>query len=214
MAKNVLPVDFQDDILTEDMDGRRRYQMITNADGTVSFMDVTEYTQVGSNFGQAQINATNEAVNESADKNKIIDTKADLMANTQAGMIAGALAVKAAVSELTEKMEWTKVSFVGAVDVNVSVPSDRCAKVPSTAEEICVEITAKRNASTTIKFSQYLKTPGAYNGGYYNSDKYYASYQIGYSNNIIYLNKSWLKVVDNGTEYNNTDTVQVDVYYR
>ena len=102
MAKNVLPVDFQDDILSEDMDGRRKYQMITNADGTVSFVDVTEYTQVGSNFGQAQINATNEAVNESADKNKIIDTKADLMANTQAGMIAGASAVKAAVSELTE----------------------------------------------------------------------------------------------------------------
>lgn len=103
MAKNVLPVDFQDDILTEDMDGRRRYKMITNADGTVSFVDATEYTQVGNNFGQAQINATNEAVNESADKNKIIDTKADLMANTQAGMIAGASAVKAAVSELTEK---------------------------------------------------------------------------------------------------------------
>ena len=103
MAKNVLPVDFQDDILTEDMDGRRKYQMITNADGTVSFVDVTEYTQVGSNFGQAQINATNEAVNESADKNKIIDSKADLMANTQSGMIAGASAVKAAVSELNEK---------------------------------------------------------------------------------------------------------------
>ena len=102
MAKNVLPVDFQDDILSEDMDGRRKYQMITNADGTVSFVDVTEYTQVGSNFGQAQINATNEAVNESADKNKIIDTKADLMANTQAGMIAGAMAVKEAVSELNE----------------------------------------------------------------------------------------------------------------
>lgn len=109
MAKNVLPVDFQDDILTEDMDGRRRYQMITNADGTVSFVDVTEYTQVGSNFGQAQINATNEAVNESADKNKIIDTKADLMANTQAGMIAGALAVKEIRSELNEKMGKTKV---------------------------------------------------------------------------------------------------------
>lgn len=118
------------------------------------------------------------------------------------------------ITQLTEKREWTKVSFIGAVDVTASVPSDKCARVPSTAEEICVEITAKRNASTTIKFSQYLKTPGAYNGGYYNSDKYYASYQIGYSNNIIYLNKSWLKVVDNGTEYNNADTVKVDVYYR
>ena len=109
MAKNVLPVDFQDDILTEDMDGRRRYQMITNADGTVSFVDVTEYTQVGSNFGQAQINATNEAVNESADKNKIIDSKEDLLANTQAGMMAGALAVKEIRSELNEKMQ--NISF-------------------------------------------------------------------------------------------------------
>ena len=118
------------------------------------------------------------------------------------------------ITNLTEKMEWTKVSFVGAVDVTASIPSNKCARVPSTAEDICVEITAKRNASTTIKFSQYLKTPGAYNGGYYNSDKYYASYQLGYSNNIIYLNKSWLKVVDNGTEYNNADKVQVDVYYR
>ena len=214
MAKNVLPVDFQDDILSEDMDGRRKYQMITNADGTVSFVDVTEYTQVGSNFGQAQINATNEAVNESADKNKIIDTKADLMANTQAGMIAGAMAVKEAVSELNEKREWTKVTYGGAVDVTLSIPSNKCAKVPITAEEICVEITVKRNVSTTIKFSQYLKTPGDYIGGYYNSEKYYGSYQLGYNNNIIYLNKSWLRVVDNGVEYNNADTVQVDVYYR
>ena len=102
MAKNVLPVDFQDDILAESMNGRRKYQMITNSDGTVSFVDVTEYTQVGSNFGQAQVNATNEAVNESADKNKIIDDKDDLVANSQAGMMAGALAVKAIREELTQ----------------------------------------------------------------------------------------------------------------
>ena len=104
MAKNVLPVDFQDDILAESMNGRRKYQMITNSDGTVSFVDVTEYTQVGSNFGQAQVNATNEAVNESADKNKIIDDKDDLVANSQAGMIAGALAVKAIREELNQNM--------------------------------------------------------------------------------------------------------------
>lgn len=118
------------------------------------------------------------------------------------------------VTELTEKRAWTHASFVGAVDVTASIPSDKCARVPSTAEEICVEITVKRNASTSIKFSQYLKTYGTYLGGYYNSEKYYASYQLGYSNNIIYLHKSWLKVVDNGTEYDNTNTVQVDVYYR
>lgn len=118
------------------------------------------------------------------------------------------------ITQLTEKRKWTKVSFKGAVDVTASMPSDKCARVPSTAEEICVEITVKRNASTAIKFSQYLKTYGTYLGGYYYSDKYYASYQLGYSNNIIYMYKSWLKVVDNGAEYDNTDTVQVDVYYR
>lgn len=110
MAKNVLPVDFQDDILAESMNGRRKYQMITNSDGTVSFVDVTEYTQVGSNFGQAQVNATNEAVNESADKNKIIDDKDDLVANSQAGMMAGALAVKAIREELTQNMIAHKTS--------------------------------------------------------------------------------------------------------
>lgn len=106
MAKNVLPVDFQDDILAESMNGRRKYQMITNSDGTVSFVDVTEYKQVGSNFGQAQVNATNEAVNESADKNKIIDDKDDLVANSQAGMMAGALAVKAIREELNQNMSF------------------------------------------------------------------------------------------------------------
>lgn len=111
MAKNVLPVDFQDDILAESMNGRRKYQMITNSDGTVSFVDVTEYTQVGSNFGQAQVNATNEAVNESADKNKIIDDKDDLVANSQAGMMAGALAVKAIREELNQNLntEYEKI---------------------------------------------------------------------------------------------------------
>ena len=113
MAKNVLPVDFQDDILAESMNGRRKYQMITNSDGTVSFVDVTEYTQVGSNFGQAQVNATNEAVNESADKNKIIDDKDDLVANSQAGMIAGALAVKAIREELNQNMNTTAITATG-----------------------------------------------------------------------------------------------------
>lgn len=60
-----LPVNFKDDILDASMNGKRRYQLISNSDGTYSLEDVTEYTQKGSNFGAAQINATNTAVNES-----------------------------------------------------------------------------------------------------------------------------------------------------
>lgn len=94
MAKNTLPVNYKDDILNSTMDGKRRYRMITNSDGTVSFEDVTTYDQVGSNFGAAQLNAANTAVNASADSNKIIDDLSTIAANTQEGYMAGALAVK------------------------------------------------------------------------------------------------------------------------
>lgn len=100
MAKANLPVNFKDDILKENMNGKRRFNMIQNNDGTVSFEDVTDYTQVGSTFGAAQINATNEAVNNAADASKIIDSLETIKANTQSGYIAGALAVKELSSNL------------------------------------------------------------------------------------------------------------------
>ena len=43
--------------------GERKYQMIQNDDGTVSFRDVTVYTQDGDIFSADDINATNRAVN-------------------------------------------------------------------------------------------------------------------------------------------------------
>ena len=121
MAKNTLPEDFKDDILAESMNGRRRYQMISNADGTVSFVDVTEYSQVGSNFGQAQINATNVAVNESADKHKIIDSKEDLLANTQAGMMAGALAVNEKI--IAETVDFGVVQINSGSTAGLAIPA-------------------------------------------------------------------------------------------
>lgn len=104
MAKANLPVNFKDDILKENMNGKRRFNMIQNGDGTVSFEDVTDYTQVGSTFGAAQINATNTAVNNAADASKIIDSLETIKANTQSGYIAGALAVKALNSNLGAKI--------------------------------------------------------------------------------------------------------------
>lgn len=94
MAKNILPVDFKDDIINSSMGGKRRYRMINNPDGTISLEDVTTYDQVGSNFGAGQMNATNAAVNAAADSNKIIDDMDAIRAVTQEGYIAGALALK------------------------------------------------------------------------------------------------------------------------
>lgn len=53
-----LKTNYKDDVFS----GRRKYRMINNADGTVSFEDVTEYSQVGDTFGAADINATNSDI--------------------------------------------------------------------------------------------------------------------------------------------------------
>lgn len=94
MAKEILPVDFKDDIMNETMEGRRRYRIIQNSDGTVSFEDATEYDQLGSEFGQGQINKTNQAVNESLDKGRVIDSLEEIISNSETGYVMGALAGK------------------------------------------------------------------------------------------------------------------------
>lgn len=58
-----LPVDFKDDILAT-TNQKRKYNLIQNDDGTVSFEDATEYQQTGSDFGAGQINETNDAINK------------------------------------------------------------------------------------------------------------------------------------------------------
>ena len=93
MAKQTLPTNYKDDVLATSMGKKRRYNLIQNDDGTISLEDATEYVQEGDNYGAAQLNATNQAVNESVDQAKIIDSLDDISANTQPGMVAGALAV-------------------------------------------------------------------------------------------------------------------------
>lgn len=110
MAKQILPTNYKDDVLTTSMGKKRRYNLIQNDDGTISLEDATEYTQVGDNYGAAQLNATNQAVNESVDQAKVIDSLDDISANTQPGMVAGALAV-AELSGKSGKLIENKIDY-------------------------------------------------------------------------------------------------------
>lgn len=94
MAKATLPTNYQDDVLKSTMGGKRRYTFTDNSDGTKSLEDATQYDKVGSNFGAADMNKTNAAVNAAADASKIIDSLSTIASTTQAGYMAGALAVK------------------------------------------------------------------------------------------------------------------------
>lgn len=67
MAITKLPVNFKDDVIDTSVSDRRRYNLITNSDGTISLEDVTTYEQIGSNFGAIEVNKTNGTVNDLID---------------------------------------------------------------------------------------------------------------------------------------------------
>ena len=188
MAKQTLPTNFKDDILGASMGGKRRYNLIQNSNGTVSLEDVTSYTQVGSDFGAAQMNQTNKAVNESCDKANVIDDLDDIMANQANGKIAGAKAVatlNADLSELqkaeevtpawgsgTSAVEWScicknnRVSLNAIVDKTQTIPANtqwKICTIPSgyrPAEEIMLPIVInKKSAIGTIRWASVRIDP-------------------------------------------------------
>ena len=117
MAKQTLPINFVDDILAQPMGGKRKFAITDNGDGTYSIEDVTEYTQIGSDFGASQMNQTNQAVNDSCDKADVIDDLDDIVANQAGGMIAGAKAVAELISNLksyetSSNGSWTVVKHL------------------------------------------------------------------------------------------------------
>lgn len=57
---NDLKTDYQDYTFM----GNKKFNLINNPDGTVSFEDMTEYSVEGDEFGANDINATNQRVNK------------------------------------------------------------------------------------------------------------------------------------------------------
>lgn len=58
-----LRTDYKDEILDASVNTQRKYRQVDNGDGTVSFVDVTEYSQQGDSFGAGDVNTTNAVVN-------------------------------------------------------------------------------------------------------------------------------------------------------
>lgn len=57
-----LRTDFKDSI-PKNTTENKKYKMTNNSDGTVSFTDVTEYSQEGSSYGAKEVNEEREAIN-------------------------------------------------------------------------------------------------------------------------------------------------------
>lgn len=96
-----LKTNFKDDILNSNVNEKRRYNLIQNEDGTVSFEDVTDYSQMGDYFGAGYLNQTNQEVNNRLEKSSIIKESATIRALTQNGFVADALLVKGMDKQLS-----------------------------------------------------------------------------------------------------------------
>lgn len=154
MAKQTLPVNFKDDILDPSMSGKRKYRLIDNGDGTVSFEDVTTYTQAGSDFGAGQINATNKAVNESCDKADVIDDLDDIVANQANGKIAGAKAVATLNADLSNLINETTTTEYDKTVINfTSAWSTSHCEVYKTGR--IVQLSARIYSGTILKDYEY-----------------------------------------------------------
>ncbi len=95
-----LKTDYKDDVLNTEVNEQRKYKTIDNGDGTISLEDATEYLQQGDSFGAEDLNKMNQAINDiknaeaAVTKDDIIDSLEEIEATTEAGLPAGALAVK------------------------------------------------------------------------------------------------------------------------
>lgn len=96
-----LPTNLKDDILDSSVNTRRKYRMIENEDGTYSFEDLTEYNQVGDEYGAGLINETNRQVNARVEKAVVVRDLETIGAITQEGFIPDALALKDVNDSLT-----------------------------------------------------------------------------------------------------------------
>lgn len=199
MAKQTLQTNFVDDILEESMSGKRRYNLIQNDDGTVSLEDVTNYSQIGSSFGAAQVNAMNNAINESADKSKIIDNLSDIAANQQSGMMAGALAVR----ELNNKTIRLAELSHGDAGHEFSLSSAENKKYYS-------YVIAAKPRNTGFPWAYAITKNGSSSGvNYFYSTSYYFSLSATISDDKISFSKTWSKGVNNGLDILLSD---IDVY--
>lgn len=81
-----LRTDYVDDVLDTSKNTIRKYKQIQNSDGTVSFVDVTEYLTVGTKFGAKDINDITKANN---DLNKSLSGKVNSFSDGTYAAVTG-----------------------------------------------------------------------------------------------------------------------------
>lgn len=183
MAKPILATDFKDDIMQESMNGKRRYRMVNNSDGTVSFEDVTDYQQVGNSYGAGQINTTNEAVNASADAGKIIDDIDTIRNVTKEGYVAGALALKQVDNSLDD---YELVGEINSLNGQLSIDRSKYKRLFIQLNQSQIGILNSHEIPNRINGGY---STGRFNASYYRSTSFYVTCGVVLTDTYLILDQ-------------------------
>lgn len=154
-----LKTNYKDDVLDTSVNEKRKFNMIQNSDGTVSFEDVTEYTQTGDSFGAADINATNAAVN---------DVNSNLSSNTVNGVTyckvgsARLLQVYSNLNNISSALSELGVELSGAISISGTHSNNNAYKIATLI--INTDLTVKCYSRTYGATTYTEETSGYFNG--------------------------------------------------
>lgn len=179
-----LKTDYKDDVLDTTQNTRRKYQMINNGDGTVSFEDVTEYLQQGDSFGADDINDTNEEVNIINDN---LTTINDNLTNlTTTNVIANKAA---SLTWYDVSSNWLQLNILVYIDASIE------RVIPLTLDYGVVG----NSESYSLR------------GGYYagSGNNAYVLVYVYMQPNSSAARVKLAQVIMNGTDYSSTSTISV-----
>lgn len=188
-----LKTDYKNDIPKTPL---RKYNMIQNADGTVSFEEVTEFLQIGDSFGAGDINTTNEAVNRKVESTDIVNHNLA----TEPGFAADALDVKNQFDEQNKNLEW---KFLGS-GINLGKIT-----LPNEFSELSIDIQMKDIGYGYLFHLTREQTIG--------NRTYFNGFNNNLGSNVGSIKFSNNELVEYGIEFNGgnyTSTTIASVYYR
>ena len=145
-----LPVNFKDAILAAGMNGKRRVKLTKVSEDVYEVEDVTEYSQEGSAYGSAQVNAANTAINEKVKSATIVDDLETAAAVTENGVPAGC---KALAELYAQSGRW-----IGGCTIPSGSTSYTISNAAITADSLCDVYYAESSKQTVqdagVSYSQ------------------------------------------------------------
>lgn len=146
-----LSTSYVDDVLDTSKSQLRKYNMIQNDDGTVSFIDATTYTTEGTSFGASDINATNTQVNTNT---KAIHDKATINhASTSTTYGAGTTSKYGHCKTVNDLTTSSYVDGEALSAYQGAVLNKSLATTNSTVSSLSTTVSKKQDASTAITTS-------------------------------------------------------------